>query len=125
VSLVAADMAEIISREEFELLFRTVAPELAGYLRRQAIPDVEDLVADAFVTAWRRRSELPRPELRRAWLFGVVRRLSLAQGRRLQRDRAVAHGLAAVPSGGRECSDDVATAVVTRALERLKSADRS
>ncbi|MFT3969764.1 MAG: sigma-70 family RNA polymerase sigma factor [Micropruina sp.] len=72
-----------LSRDEFEVLYRTHAPEILGYLRRRgAGDDAQDLLADTFLTAWRRRDDLPDTTLRRAWLFGVARRLLLAHGRR-------------------------------------------
>ena len=59
-------MARTITSEEFEALYRAVAPELFGYIRRRGSVDAEDLVAEVFTTAWRRRSELPTAMLRRA-----------------------------------------------------------
>src|ERR1044072_3178656 len=70
-------VASLITAEEFDELYRATAPELFAYLRRRAVPDVEDLVAEVFVTAWRRRQDLPAPMLRRAWLYGTARRLLL------------------------------------------------
>jgi RNA polymerase sigma-70 factor (ECF subfamily) len=122
---------DTITHREFEALFRSVAPELLGYVRRQGAVDVEDVVADVFTTAWRRRADLPPPDLRRAWLFGTARRLLLADARRRHRDRwSRRDGLGAAvgnveqaetPSGG---SDDSGEAVVARAMERLSKADR-
>ncbi len=67
--------------EEFAELYRTCAGDVFGYLRRRAAVDVEDLVAETFTTAWRRRREMPPPLLRRPWLFGVARTLLLAPRR--------------------------------------------
>ncbi len=68
-----------LSRDEFESLYRAHASEILGYLRRRgAGEDAQDLLAETFLTAWRRRHALPDADLRRAWLFGTARRLLLA-----------------------------------------------
>ena len=73
-----------LSRDEFEALYRAHAPEILGYLRRRgAGEDAPDLLADTFLTAWRRRDDLPDAAKRRAWLFGTARRLLLAARRGL------------------------------------------
>lgn len=71
-----------ITRTEFEQLYRAHAPEILGYLKRRgAGQDAEDILAETFLVAWRRQHELPKPDLRRAWLFGTTRRLLLVQQR--------------------------------------------
>jgi RNA polymerase sigma-70 factor (ECF subfamily) len=71
-----------ISSADFEDLYRSHAPSILGYLRRRANPDdAADLLAETFLTAWRRRSDLPGAEQRRAWLFGTARRVLLAHYR--------------------------------------------
>lgn len=68
-----------LTRDEFEALYRAHAPEILGYLRRRGAGDeAQDLLADTFLTAWRRRGDLPAAAQRRAWLFGTARRLLLA-----------------------------------------------
>lgn len=66
---------------DFERLYRETAGDLFGYVRRRTSVDAEDLVAETYAVAWRRRADLPAPMLRRAWLFGVARTLLAAQGR--------------------------------------------
>lgn len=113
-----------ITVEEFEQLYRSTAPELFGYLRRRTAIDAEDLVAEVFTTAWRRRSDLPGPEMRRAWLFGTARRLLLSESRRRRHDHEMVEHLAAVPEplGGATGSDRARA--VTSALGRLDPDDR-
>lgn len=116
-------MARTITSEEFEALYRAVAPELLGYVRRQGSNDAEDLVADVFTTAWRRRSELPSALLHRAWLFGTARRLLLASGRRAQ----IVRNTTLNPpedSSEQETQDPSAEQVVLSALARLSPGDR-
>jgi RNA polymerase sigma factor (sigma-70 family) len=63
---------------------------ILGYaLRRTHSPeDAADIVAETFLTAWRRLDEIPRGEQTRLWLYGVARRV-LANARRAEghRDR--------------------------------------
>lgn len=118
-------MAHTITRVEFEAHYRSVAPELAGYLRRQGATDVEDLVADVFTTAWRRRADLPPPVLRRAWLFGAARRLLLADLRRKRQNHLVVTELVTCPPHELDDapeSDD--QNVIVQALGRLPDAQR-
>ncbi|TBN56883.1 sigma-70 family RNA polymerase sigma factor [Glaciihabitans arcticus] len=61
---------------ELEALHSTVAVDLLHYfLRRVDTPeDAADLVADAFLIAWRRVGRLPTdPEQQRMWMFGIAR----------------------------------------------------
>lgn len=116
-------MASVITAAEFEELYRATAGELFGYVRRRTGLDAEDLVAEVFTTAWRRRADLPPEPLRRAWLFGVARKLLLADVRRSARAAAAAEDLATL-------SPDVAeparrnAPVVAAALARLSPAER-
>lgn len=117
-------MARTITAVEFEELYRATAPELFGYVRRRTGIDAEDLVAEVFVTAWRRRGDLPPPVLRRAWLFGVARKLLLADVRRSVRDAETVQQLLARPASAEPAWAEGSAAVVAAALGRLSSAER-
>ena len=56
--------------KRFERLFDAYAPDVHRYLRRRmAQPaDVDDLVADVFLIAWRKLSEIPR-DAELPWLY--------------------------------------------------------
>lgn len=112
-----------MTSEEFEALYRAVAPELFGYVRRRGSADADDLVAEIFTTAWRRRADLPVAPLRRAWLFGTARRLLLAAGRRAQYDQDIVAHLATLPTEPTS-EDEAAEQVVLAALARLSPDDR-
>jgi RNA polymerase sigma factor (sigma-70 family) len=65
-------------------LFERHAPRLRSYARRHAdAGEADDLVADAFVVAFRRWHHLPTEDSEVwAWLVGTVRRLAANQRRR-------------------------------------------
>jgi RNA polymerase sigma-70 factor (ECF subfamily) len=58
--------------EDFEAMYACEAGRVLAYARRH-VPrhDAEDVVAETFTVAWRRRDQLP--EEPRAWLIGVAR----------------------------------------------------
>ncbi|HEX4344268.1 MAG TPA: RNA polymerase sigma factor [Solirubrobacteraceae bacterium] len=73
-------------QDEFERMFRTHHDAVRAYaLRRTAVDDANDIVAETFLVAWRRFDEAPRDFLL-AWLFGVARRV-LANQRRASNRR--------------------------------------
>lgn len=67
--LASADLAEAFRRE---------AGGLLGYFIKRDVPveDAADLVSDTFLTAWRSsRTSKIEPDLLRAWLFGIARKV--------------------------------------------------
>jgi RNA polymerase sigma-70 factor, ECF subfamily len=111
------------AEQRFDELWRDHAPAVVRYARRHVLPDdVEDVVAETFVVAWRRLEEVPPFGL--PWLLGVARHVS-ANVRRGHRRRDALTGRVGAqppddpvwPVGG---SDDA----VTAALHRLSDADR-
>ncbi len=117
-------MARTITAEEFEEFYRTTAPELFAYFRRRPTTDVEDLVAEVFATAWRRRTDLPSPMLRRAWIYGTARNLVLAENRRHGREQDAAEELAARTVDVPAEATSPTVEVVRAALARLSPGDR-
>ncbi len=70
------------AQQRFEALYNEHAAAVGAYTRRRIPPsDAEDVVAEVFLTAWRRLEDIPGDE--RIWLLGVARR-SLANKRRSQ-----------------------------------------
>ena len=61
--------------ETFSAFFDQNFSDVWRYLRRrvEVTADADDLSAEVFSIAWRRRHELPPPEEQRLWLFGVAR----------------------------------------------------
>jgi RNA polymerase sigma factor (sigma-70 family) len=77
-------------RHRFEELYAANCGPILGYvLRRTDNPDdAADVIAETFLTAWRRLDAVPPGDEARLWLYGVARRV-LANHRRGERRRAV------------------------------------
>lgn len=117
-------MGREITAAEFEQLYRATAPSLFAYVRRRTPADAEDLVAEVFTIAWRRRRDLPAGLLRRAWLFGTARTLLLADARARGRADEVVEALARVDEMSTVTADSAVERVVARALARLRPDER-
>ncbi|HLV54538.1 MAG TPA: sigma-70 family RNA polymerase sigma factor [Actinotalea caeni] len=75
-------------RARFEELYWRHHRELAAFIRRRVPPDaVEDVLAEVFVVAWRRLSDIPVEA--RAWLYGVARNVIRNTYRAEARQRAL------------------------------------
>ncbi len=112
------------SRARFEALYRAHAGAVRSYVRRRSdAQTADDVVADVFVTAWRRLSDMPDDPL--PWLLGVARR-TLANRRRgwardeALRDRMVSEARAPLADPLTSESDQA----VLRALSVLSERDR-
>ncbi|WP_162249776.1 MULTISPECIES: RNA polymerase sigma factor [unclassified Nocardioides] len=124
-------MRQPASRADVEELYRRHAGELRGYLYRRAGQAGADLLGEVFVVALQRLDDLPDPDVRRAWLFGVARRLLLAAQRDV-RQRHDAEGERArfvEPADDHGADGDDAdragrTAAVRAALDSLSEPDR-
>lgn len=66
---------DVDRRAAFESLFAGTHMALLAYaVRRVSQPsDAADVVADAFLVAWRRIDEAPAGAEARPWMFGVAR----------------------------------------------------
>ena len=96
--------------QTFKTLYRSIYPDLLRFVQRRADRDqAEDVVAEAFLVAWRRLDELPRaPEDARAWVFGIARNTLLNERRGRRRREALGVRLAdplATPTG--DCDADL------------------
>lgn len=76
-------------RRRFEALYQACHAPVLGYvLRRTQSPhDAADVIAETFLTAWRRLDEIPTDPQARLWLYGVARRM-LANHHRGERRRS-------------------------------------
>ena len=114
-------------RDAFTDVFRQLSPRVYAYAKRHCDPtDAHDIVADTFLVAWRRWSEVPANAL--PWLL-VVARNTIANRRRtgLRLDQlvdAVGHlDRSAGPAPGVD-HDVVERATVLAALARLSGTER-
>jgi RNA polymerase sigma-70 factor (ECF subfamily) len=110
--------------QRFDALWRDHAAAVVRYARRHVLPDdVEDVVAETFVVAWRRLDEVPPYGL--PWLLGVARHVSANVRRGRRRRDALSDRITAAAAGDPATwpvteSQDAATA----ALQRLSDTDR-
>ncbi len=109
-------------------MFRATYDRVLAYVRRRADrADVEDIIAETYATAWRRRDIVPDDAL--PWLFGVARR-TLANSRRSARRRLLLTGRLAgeAHSASTGAQDPVSqledTIMMRSALGSLREADR-
>jgi RNA polymerase sigma-70 factor (ECF subfamily) len=115
------------SRRFEELYAETRIPVLAYLLRRTESPeDAADLLAEVYLAAWRRISDVPRGDQARLWLFGVARRLLANHRRRVRTQSAAVAAVAAalravVPE---DAPYDPRADAATAALAKLSAADR-
>src|SRR3954463_14184187 len=118
-------MPPVRSKAEFEAFYTRYAGAVRGYAMRRCDPETaDDVVADVFLVAWRRRAELPEEPL--PWLLGTARHVLANPARGHSRRVRLLDRLAAEPtalatpahSSGRE------SARVRAALARLNEKDR-
>ena len=96
--------------ERFDRLYDAHRADLERFVYRRISPaQVEDIVAETFLVAWRRLDDLPADP--RPWLFGIARNVMLRSTRSLGRWRALHVRLAAEPPA---MTEDFASGVATR-----------
>lgn len=86
-------MSRSNSREErFRVAYAAAYNDVLRFVqRRTLLHQADDVVAEAFLVAWRRVADLPDdPGDARAWLFGIARNCLFNQWRSAQRQDAVA-----------------------------------
>jgi RNA polymerase sigma-70 factor, ECF subfamily len=109
------------AERDFEQLYTLHAGAVRGYAMRRCDPETaDDVVADVFLVAWRRRSELPEDAL--PWLLGTARRVLANHARGESRRERVLNRLAAEPR--RVVTPVQAGGRVQAALASLKEQDR-
>ncbi|MFD4558437.1 RNA polymerase sigma factor [Streptomyces sp. NPDC058469] len=78
----------IATEAQFTEVYRAHYEDVLRFVRRRAHPmNVDDVVGETFLAAWRRRRELP--EDTRPWLFGTARNLMLNANRGMRRQSAL------------------------------------
>jgi RNA polymerase sigma-70 factor (ECF subfamily) len=110
-------------KRRFDALFASYSPDIVAYCswRAPSASDAQDAVAEVFLTAWRRRDELPGGDAARVWLYATARRVIANQRRSTRRRQALEERLALEAS---VATSDPEETLVHEALRRLGSADR-
>src|SRR5215469_13461565 len=87
-SVLSPPVASDSRQDRFQAMYQACHAAVLGYVvRRTASPeDAADVIAETFLTCWRRLEEVPPGLEARLWLFGVARR-TLANHHRGERRR--------------------------------------
>ncbi|MFJ9131240.1 RNA polymerase sigma factor [Streptomyces sp. NPDC102340] len=113
--------------QDFTALYRAHHPAVDAYVRRRlhATADAGDVVAEVFLTAWRRLDDLPR-EATLPWLYATARRILANTHRAEQRRRALTETVGREQRTlARDPADDVAGhQAVATAFDALSDSDR-
>jgi RNA polymerase sigma-70 factor, ECF subfamily len=109
----------------FDSLFRENIAGIAAYCRRHSRSpgEVDDAVAEVFLTAWRRLDDMPSGTGARAWLYATARRVMANQARASARRGRLHDKLAAQPFIP-AATEDRAAGRVRDALAALAARDR-
>jgi RNA polymerase sigma factor (sigma-70 family) len=115
-------------RAQFRVVYDTNYHRVLGYVLRRAATreDAEDVVAETFLTAWRRLDEVPRGDGARPWLYRVAHNALANQCRGERRRGRLGGRLHAEPTHAASHRADVddQLASVAAAFARLRQADR-
>ena len=112
----------------FEEIYRADHDRIYGYvLRRLSDPhDAADVIAETFLTAWRRLDDVPPGEQARLWLYGVARRVLANHWRGQLRRSALADELRAdlLTTAPPMTIDPAELSAIRQAFRRLPEADQ-
>jgi RNA polymerase sigma factor (sigma-70 family) len=114
-------------RRRFEAVYAAHRGPILGYvLRRTDNPDdAADVIAETFLTAWRRLEDMPRDPQARLWLYGVARRVLANHHRGERRRSALTDRLRAdLAAEYRPAEFDGDQARIAEAFRRLPAGDR-
>jgi RNA polymerase sigma-70 factor (ECF subfamily) len=112
--------------QRFSSLYREHYRSVRAYAVRriESEADAADVVADVFVTAWRRLPEVPGPPADVLWLYGVARRVVAGKRRSTRRRRNLIARLQATAVPASTVTGDQVTDRVLDAVARLRPAER-
>jgi RNA polymerase sigma-70 factor (ECF subfamily) len=112
-------------RRRFDALFEAYHSDVVAYCRWRAgsASDAQDVVAEVFLTAWRRIDDVPGGDAARVWLYAAARR-AVANQRRSTRRRAALVERIALTAPPRDPPSDPEDSLVREALRRLGPLDR-
>jgi len=114
-------------RRRFEELYAVSLVPILGYVLRRTdnTDDAADVLADTFLTAWRRLEDVPAGPSARLWLYGTARRVLANHHRGARRRLALADRLRAELAASYHPPEQVGElAEITAVFRRLPEADR-
>lgn len=114
-------------RRRFEEIYAAHRAQILGYaMRRTADPqDAADVLAETFLTAWRRLDDVPPGGQARLWLYGTARRVLANHHRGERRRSALAADLGArLRTAAPAAPDAAGLADVAAAFRTLPERDR-
>jgi RNA polymerase sigma-70 factor (ECF subfamily) len=115
-------------RAVFEVVYAANYPLILAYaLRRTPTPDdAADVVAETFLTAWRRFEDVPAGSEARLWLYGVARLVLANHQRGRRRRERLGERLQSAAGPAEEVlpADGGAPGAVSAAFARLRPDDR-
>jgi RNA polymerase sigma-70 factor (ECF subfamily) len=114
------------SEQQFAAVFSSCYSPIASYsMRRIPNPsEVDDVVGEVFMTAWRRWDEVSQIENPLPWLYGVAGNVIRNRKRSVARQLRLVDKIGAEPRTRTVDPVDVLAGEVTEALERLSFDDR-
>lgn len=115
----------LVDRAEFESFYAHYVPYVRAYAaRRVGASATDDIVADCFLAAWRRRAELPDDAL--PWLYRTAYNTIGSHYRTAERWRSLRDRIASEPYGTEidETDRSVERLRLTGALADLSAADQ-
>lgn len=114
------------SDRDFNEVYVAARPYVKRYVTRRMQGDVDDVVDEVFLTAWRRRDKMPVVEDELLmWLYGIARRVTANKVRWHRRRERFQKSIEPLTSGSNSGeSTSIDSMVVHAALAKLKPADR-
>ena len=110
----------------FRSLYESTFSDIYAYATRALVPDrseIDDVVAEIYLVAWRRIDELPSSPQDRLWLFGVARNVVRNNRRSSTRRHRLVDRIHRQPHPPPGSSDPFAVDVID-ALRRLSASER-
>ncbi len=113
-------------QRRFEAAYAAHHTPVLGYVLRRTsnADDAADVIAETFLTAWRRLEDMPPEPQSRLWLYGVARRVLANHYRGERRRSALAGRLRADLAVYRPPEYTGELALIAQAFRRLPAADR-
>ncbi|MGD1059244.1 MAG: sigma-70 family RNA polymerase sigma factor [Solirubrobacteraceae bacterium] len=107
----------------FEKHFRGYAGRVHAFALRRADPEAaQDVTAETFLIAWRRRAEMPPEPL--PWLYGIARGVLANERRTSNRQLSLTARIAAEPAASGAAAAAAGDHEILQALASLRESDR-